>query len=276
MSATDSIKNFFGLTKMPFLKTIGVNELFQGSSFKEACARLEIALENDDMALLTGAVGSGKSNVLRFFTHNLDPQAYKTVYIPADDFKIGEIAKRALAGLQVEIPYQATDALRKLKQSIISLNHDNGIKPVMIVDEVQELPASTIKSLKNIVNYNMDSENLIENLLFIILCGQKSIGKKLGLDYLESLKRRIRVSYSLKGLSLEETSLYITHQLKICGLERNVFTDDTKAGIFNHSKGIISTINAVCFDLIIYAAAHSKDIIEPSMLEIVLQNKECE
>ena len=272
MSATDSIKNFFGFTKMPFLKTIGVNELFQGSSFKEACARLEIALENDDMALLTGAVGSGKSNVLRFFTHNLDPQAYKTVYIPADNFKIGEIAKRALAGLQVEIPYQATDALRKLKQSIISLNHDNGIKPVMIIDEVQELPASTIKSLKNIVNYNMDSENL----LFIILCGQKSIGKKLGLDYLESLKRRIRVSYSLKGLSLEETSLYITHQLKICGLERNVFTDDTKAGIFNHSKGIISTINAVCFDLIIYAAAHSKDIIEPSMLEIVLQNKGCE
>jgi len=77
----------------------------------------------------------------------------------------------------------------------------------------------------------------------------------------------------LQGLSLEETSLYITHQLKICGLERSLFTDETKAGVFHHSKGIISTINAICFDLIIYAAAHSKDIIEPSMLEVVLQNK---
>jgi len=269
MNATDNIKNFFGLTKMPFSKLIGVNELFQGSCFKEACARLEIALGNEDMVLLTGAVGAGKSNVLRYFTHNLDPQVYKTVYIPTDNFKIGEIAKRALQGLQVEIPYQATDALRKLKQSIVSFNHDKGIKPVIIIDEAQELPPNTLKSLKSIVNYNMDSENL----LFIILCGQKSISKKLGLVSLESLKRRIRVRYSLKGLSLEETSLYITHQLN-CGLERNVFTDDTKAGIFNHSKGIISTINAVCFDLIIYAAAHSKDIIEPSMLEIVLQNKE--
>ncbi|MEE8480498.1 MAG: AAA family ATPase [Desulfobacterales bacterium] len=272
MNATDNIKNHFGLSKIPFSKAIGVNELFQGSSFKEACVRLEIALENEDIALLTGDVGSGKSNVLRFFTHNLDPQAYKTVYIPADNFKIGEIAKRALSGLNVEIPYQAASALRKLKQSIISLNHNKGIKPIMIIDEIQDLPATTLISLKNISNYNMDSENL----LFIILCGQKSITKTLRLDSLESLSRRIRVKYSLKGLDLEETSRYITHQLKICGLEQNIFTDDTKAEIFNHSKGIISAINAVCFGLIIYAVAHSKNIIEPSMLEVVLQNKDCE
>ncbi len=272
MSATDNIKNFFGLSKMPFSKTIGVKELFQSSSFKEVCVRLEIALENEDIALLTGDVGSGKSNVLRFFTQNLDPQAYKTVYIPADNFEIGEIAKRALSGLNVEMPYQAASALRKLKQSIISLNRNKGIKPIMIIDEIQDLPATTLSSLKNIANYNMDSENL----LFIILCGQKSIIKTLRLDSLESLSRRIRVRYSLKSLDLEETSRYITHQLKICGLEQNIFTDDTKAEIFNHSKGIISAINAVCFGLIIYAVAHSKNIIEPSMLEVVLQNKDCE
>jgi len=273
MNATDNIKNFFGLAKMPFSKNIGVKELFQSSSFNEACARLEIALENEDIALLTGAVGAGKSNVLRFFTHNLDPQAYKTLYIPADNFEIGEIAKRALSELNVEIPYQAAAALRKLKHSIISLNNDKGIKPVLIIDEVQDLPTNTLISLKNIVNYNMDSDNL----LFVVLCGQKTITKTLRLDSLESLNRRIRVRYSLKGLSLEETSLYITHQLKICGLEQNIFTDETRAGVFHHSKGIISTINAVCFELIIYAASQSKDIIEPSMLEVALQNKQnCE
>ena len=76
MSATDNIKNFFGLSKMPFSKNIGVKELFQSSSFKEACVRLEITLENEDIALLTGDVGSGKSNALPFFTQNLDPQTY--------------------------------------------------------------------------------------------------------------------------------------------------------------------------------------------------------
>ena len=88
MSSTDTVKNFFGLVKMPFSKLIGVNELYRSSSFQEACARLQIGLENEDVVLLSGAVGSGKSNVLRYFTHNLDPNAYRSIYIAADSFKI--------------------------------------------------------------------------------------------------------------------------------------------------------------------------------------------
>ena len=34
MSSTDTIKNFFGLHKMPFGKLIGVNELYRSSSLK--------------------------------------------------------------------------------------------------------------------------------------------------------------------------------------------------------------------------------------------------
>ena len=269
MSSTDAVKNFFGLVKMPFSKLIGVNELYRSSSFQEACARLQIGLENEDAVLLSGAVGSGKSNVLRYFTHNLDPNAYRSIYIAADSFKIGEIAKRALTALNVEVPYTGLSALRKLQQTIIKLNREKALKPLLIVDEVQELPTSTLVSLKNLLNYSMDSEIL----LFLILCGQSSIYEKLGYPSLEALSRRIRIRYSLRPLSVEETGYYISHQMKVCGVEQSVFSDDTKAAIFQHSKGILSDINALCFELLIYAAAQSKQIIEPSMLEVVLHNQ---
>lgn len=269
MSSTDTVKNFFGLVKMPFSKLIGVNELYRSSSFQEACARLQIGLENEDVVLLSGAVGSGKSNVLRYFTYNLDPNAYISIYIAADSFKIGEIAKRALTALNVEVPYTGSSALRKLQQTIIKLNHEKALKPLLIVDEVQELPTSTLVSLKNLLNYSMDSEIL----LFLILCGQSSIYEKLGYPSLEALSRRIRIRYFLRPLSVEETGYYISHQMKVCGVEQSVFSDDTKAAIFQHSKGILSDINALCFGLLIYAAAQSKQIIEPSMMEVVLQNQ---
>jgi len=73
----------------------------------------------------------------------------------------------------------------------------------------------------------MDSENY----LFTILCGQKDLPELLDKYPLESLNRRIRVRYELGALTLEETSLYISHQSKICGLDRNIFSDDTKAQI---------------------------------------------
>ena len=115
----------------------------------------------------------------------------------------------------------------------------------------------------------MDSEIL----LFIVLCGQSSIYQKLGYPQLEALSRRIRIRYVLRPLSVEETGHYISHQMKTCGVEQSVFTDDTKAGIFQHSKGVLSEINAICFELLIYAAAQTKQINEPSMLEIILQNR---
>lgn len=270
MRSTDALKNFFGLQKMPFSKLIGVNELYHSSSFQEACAQLQIALENEDAALLSGAVGSGKSNVLRYFTHCLDPNACRCIYIAADAFKIGEIAKRALAALNVEVPYTGSQALRTLQQVILKMNRQKGIKPVLILDEIQELPVSTLISLKNLINYGMDSEIL----LFLLLCGQSSIHEKLGYPSLEALCRRIRVRYALRPLSLEETGSYITHQMSICGVGQSVFSDDAKAAIFQHSKGGLSHINALCFDLLIYAAAHSKQIIEPSMLEVVMHNQQ--
>ena len=269
MNHTDTVKNFFGLQKMPFSKLIGVNELYHSSSFTEACARLQIGLENEDAVLLSGAVGSGKSNVLRFFTYSLDPNAYKYIYIAADNFKIGEIAKRALAALQLEVPYTGSAALRRLQQTIIKLNREKAIKPLLIIDEIQQLPTPTLVSLKNLLNYNMDSEIL----LFLILCGQNSIYEKLGYPQVEALNRRIRIRYFLRPLSVEETGYYISHQMKVCGVEQSVFSDETKAGIFQLSKGILSEINAICFDLLIYAAAQSKQIIEPSMLEVVMQNR---
>jgi len=269
MISTDAVKNFFGLHKIPFSKLIGVKELYQGSSFKEAVARLQIGLENEDVTLLTGAVGSGKTNVLRCFTHSLDSNDYRSIYIAADTFKIGEIAKRALAALQVEVPYTASSALRKLQQTIITLNREKALKPLLIIDEIQALPTSTLISLKNLLNYNMDSEIL----LFLLLCGQNSIYEKLGYPQLEALNRRIRIRYTLRPLSLEDTSLYINHQMKICGVDKSVYSDDTKAAIFQHSKGILSEINAICFQLLIYAVANSKHIVEPSMLDVVLQNR---
>ena len=40
MNATETVKNYFGLTRMPFSKRLGINDLYHSSSFTEACARL--------------------------------------------------------------------------------------------------------------------------------------------------------------------------------------------------------------------------------------------
>jgi len=259
----NKIKNFFGFTKIPFSKLASTTELFQSKEIKEVQARLELALQNEDIFLLTGAVGSGKTTSIRYFLNNIDPAGYKAVYISVAKYKFGEIAKHALAELKIEVPYSTNIAIRKLKQTIISHHKDRNIKVILIIDEAQDLSIETLISLKNTVNFDMDSQNR----MLLILSGQKEFLQILDFDSLSSLKRRIRLRYEMANLAIEETKTYINHQLKIVGFHRPLFPDDVISQIYASTKGNVSEINRVCLNMINTAVVEEKEIMELSILE---------
>jgi len=264
MSKITNIKNTYGLTHMPFSKEIPTNKLFVNEQMKETCARLSIALENEDVAMITGDAGSGKSCIIRKFCHDLDENKYKKVYLSGESLKLGDIAKQILQGLNITPPFHASKAIRVLKKTIITMNSQKGVKPVVILDEAQELPVSTLAGLKSFLNYSMDSSNY----LFILLCGQQELENTIQLEQLSSLHRRIRIHYSPGGFTLEEISKYFKHQMKMAGVEKQIFTDDAVSKIFDLSKGNISQINRLAFNSLICASAESKEIIEPSVVDI--------
>ena len=58
---------------------------------------------------------------------------------------------------------------------------------------------------------------------------------------------------------MEETGGYISHQMKVCGVQQPVFSDEAKAAIFQYSKGTLSEINSLCFELLIYSLSFLKN-----------------
>src|SRR5260370_36687571 len=55
----------FGLTTKPFGKTPDPSFLYESDQHKEALARLEYAVEEKELALLVGEIGSGKTTLSR-------------------------------------------------------------------------------------------------------------------------------------------------------------------------------------------------------------------
>lgn len=265
----EQIKNFFGFKHIPFSKVIGTRDLFVSKSIKEALSQLAVAIENEDMAMLTGFAGSGKTCVVRKFTSELDTDMYRRIYIAADHMKPGEIAKQILSGLNSKVPFQSTVAIRRLKKTVMEMDRTRGIKPLVVIDEAQELSPETLSSLKSFINFNMDSANL----MFLLLCGQPELIDKLRLNQLESLNRRIRLRYALTGLELEETIRYVNHQMELAGKKSAVFADEAIAEVHKISKGNISAVNKICFDLIIMAVADRKELIDSSMVKEAAGNR---
>src|SRR5438552_18755792 len=58
-------EDFFGFTTKPFGKTPDPAFLFESPQHKEALARLEYAVDEKDLALLVGDIGSGKTTLSR-------------------------------------------------------------------------------------------------------------------------------------------------------------------------------------------------------------------
>jgi general secretion pathway protein A len=259
----EKIQQSLGLTNIPFSKEILVNNLYSWGSTCDALARLEAALENEDSALLTGPAGSGKSCVVRRFAHNLDDKRFRLVYLSAESTKPGDIAKQILSSLCQEAPFHGTKAIRELKNLVRALYFDKGVKVVAIIDEAQELPVKTLLSIKMFLNYEMDSRNC----MFLLLCGQSEIEGTLRLPVLESVDRRIRIRCKLKPMSLEDTSKYVRHQMKQAGRERQFFTDEAVARIFDYSKGLASSINNFCFNALVLAVSEGKELIDPGVIE---------
>lgn len=260
------IKNFFGLKRIPFSKTIAANELYPSHALKEISSRLGFALDNEDFALITGAAGSGKSTSLRYTLSQVDPQMYPFVYLTAENYRIGDIAKLFLSGINIDPPFNGYKALNNLKKSVSKMFSEKNQKPILIIDEAQELPVTTLVSIKNMVNFDMDSSSK----MLIILCGQYELLNKIKSVSLDSLRRRIRIQYKLESFSIEECSKYISYHMNLSGVEHKIFPDDIIAEIFRISQGNICNINNICFELLIQAALNSKEIIEMSLLEKII------
>src|SRR5438094_10308737 len=58
-------EDFFGFTTKPFGKTPDPAYLYESPQHKEALARLEYAVEEKELALLVGDIGSGKTTLSR-------------------------------------------------------------------------------------------------------------------------------------------------------------------------------------------------------------------
>jgi general secretion pathway protein A len=111
----------------------------------------------------------------------------------------------------------------------------------------------------------MDSRNF----LFLLLCGHPELEAKLRSAPLESLSRRLRIHFRTTALTLEETVKYVRHQMRQAGREAPLFSDESVARIYEHSRGLISQVNDLCFKAMLKAPIDGREIIEPTLVDSI-------
>ena len=252
--STHPVQNFYGFIRMPFDKDFATDSAFRSPSLLDAVAMLSLGVESEDLLLICGPIGSGKSVALRAFLASLDQNRFCPIYLRGLGMSAADLAKAVLQALLVEPPYTYSKARALYFKTVAEYPR----KTVVVIDDAQDMRESALLSLKNLVNFNSDSTSRIT----FVLSGQPELRETLRYSRLASVYQRIRHSVEFSGLSLKDTCHYIEHAVTQAGRTTSLFSDNAKAEVHKRSLGIPRRINRVCLRTLFEAAAHHKAIID--------------
>ena len=223
------ILNHYGFSRLPFGKDIASDEIFETNTFTQAISMLELGLDSEDLMLLTGPIGCGKSLVIRHAADGFDSNRYQLIYLRGSLINSAELYKGILQGMKVDPPH----SILKTKPVFYAAVAEATRKPIVVIDDAQDASPDALLAIKAMTNFESDSRTRIT----FILVGQPELITILGYSHFDSLHARIRLSYQLAAMNLQETCSYIDHGLVIAHRQEKLFSDSAKMEIHKRTNG---------------------------------------
>ena len=255
-------KAFYGLLEKPFSKTPDPRFLYMSSGHREALARLEYAVEESELALLTGEIGCGKTTLSRALMDRVGSR-YHFLFVFNPRLSADELLRVIASGLEVATPSLRKDQLLSEITGALYRMHGEGRIPVVVIDEAQLIPDRELfDELRLLTNFQLDDKNLVS----VIIMGQPELRGMLASPAYEPFRQRISLSFHLSPLSLEETLEYLDFRVSAAGGEPGLFSPDAVQRIFELSGGVPRRINTVATHALLVGFGRDASWIDASIV----------
>ena len=258
-------EGYWGLREKPFRKTPDPRYLFLNDTYEEALERLVFAVEEQELALLTGEVGSGKTLLSRALADRVG-ERYEVGMILNPRLSPRQFLRTTAKELGVAEPrFHANDLLDQIHDRLLELD-GQGRAALLIVDEAHLIPGKpTFEEVRLLTNFQLDDRNLVA----IVLVGQPELRERLRHRTYRALTQRIGVSFELVPLALEDVRGYLTHRLAVAGGARPLFTDEAVARLHAASGGIPRVLNQLATQALLEGMARGTARVDESVAEAV-------
>ncbi|NJD61551.1 MAG: ATPase [Deltaproteobacteria bacterium] len=236
-------ESWFDLKEKPFSLTPDPEFLFLSGSHQEALDHLLYGLESGEgFIVVTGDIGVGKTTVCRTLLSRL-PDRFATSLIVNPLLTEKELIRAVLEDFGGETPPGTKKDLLDALNRFLLAEAEKGRRPVLIVDEAQNLPPTLLEQVRLLSNLETEKRKLLQ----IVLIGQNELKEKLALSSLRQLNQRVTVRAEIRPLPRKETARYIDHRLGVAGGGgRALLTRGAEGAIHRRAGGVPRIINMLC------------------------------
>lgn len=240
--------NTYGLTFNPFTSDLPIEALYINNKLEHFFWRIEnIFIQQGGFALISGDPGTGKSVTLRLLEAKLnqvrDIQVGVLTHSSTNisDFyrELGDIFGVPLT------PYNLWNSFKHLRSRWLNYMENAMLRPVLLIDEAQEMPNTVMNELRLLTSSQFDSHMLLS----IVLAGDKRLNNKLRHDELVSLGSRIKVRLNTEYVSAEQLQISLQHLLDCAG-NSLLMTPELIKLLCEHSMGNYRVLSNLASDLL--------------------------
>ena len=216
------------------------------------CWRIEQQLIGDGgFAMISGDPGTGKSAVLRLLADRLEKM--RDISVGAITHPSGNIADfyRELGDLfNVALrPHNRWGGFKALRGRWQAHMQSTTIRPVLVIDEAQEMPSNVLNELRLLSSTDYDSRTLLS----IILAGDARLQDKLRRDELLPLGSRMRVRLLMDYADRAELVACVKHMLDTAG-NASLMSEGLVQNLCDHAAGNYRVLCTMSAELLAIAA----------------------
>jgi general secretion pathway protein A len=267
---TKKLLSLWGLKWNPFSPELPSEALLVTPRIENFAWRVEQLVQEGGFALIAGESGTGKSVALRILAQRL--AALRDVLVGAlerpqsktADFyrELGDLCAVKLS------PSNRWGGFRALRERWKAHVASTRIKPVLLVDEAQQMTAEVLNELRILSSADFDSTAL----LTVVLAGDGRLLELLRHEDLIPLGTRIRTRLLTEAASREELSQLLTHALAKAG-NASLMTAELRDTLVDHCAGNYRLLMTMSAELLAYGLAHEVQQLDEKFYLEVFQAK---
>lgn len=250
-----------GLAEAPFSLSPDPRFFFLSAQHKTALAKITYTAEQrQGLSVVYGDVGVGKTTIARRIYQNYnDNSQYEAAYLPMPIFPSEFQFLKAICSEFGLAPKRSKYAqIEHLNSHLIDV-WKQGQNAVLIIDEAQALVGQQFELIRQLLNFESNSQKLIQ----VILIGQNELRNKLRLK--KSLRSRIATRSTVEPLDMLDTRDMINFRVMVAGRTEPLFTDDAIQIIYNYSHGMPRDICALGLNVLPLALIQNARLIDADL-----------